>query len=106
MNNSSLQQISDTIGQGIPDVSEILHDYKAGRKVQNYASSFKRPPPQVNQNEDFPYASSGNRQVDQPYASSGNRDLPYASSGQETEIYLMLQVALSKWIQVMEISVQ
>ena len=81
MNNSSLQQISDTIGQGIPDVSEILHDYKAGRKVPNYASSFKRPPPQVNQNEDFPYASSGNRQVDQPYASSGNRDLPYASSG-------------------------
>ena len=67
MNNSSLQQISDTIGQGIPDVSEILHDYKAGRKVPNYASSFKRPPPQVNQNEDFPYASSGNRQVDQPY---------------------------------------
>ena len=29
MNNSSLQQISDTIGQGIPDVSEILHDYKS-----------------------------------------------------------------------------
>ena len=29
MGNSSLHQIADTIGQGIPDVSEILHDYKA-----------------------------------------------------------------------------
>ena len=78
MNNASLQQISDTIGQGIPDVSEILHDYKAGRKMPTYASSFKRPQPQpqpqVNQNEDLPYASSassGFKQVDTGYGNFG-----------------------------------
>ena len=87
MNNASLQQISDTIGQGIPDVSEILHDYKAGRKMPTYASSFKRPQPQqqpqVNQNEDLPYASSGNRQGDLPYASSGFKqvDTGYGNFG-------------------------
>ena len=75
MNNASLQQISDTIGQGIPDVSEILHDYKAGRKMPTYASSFKRPQPQpqpqINQNEDLPYASSGFKQVDTGYGNFG-----------------------------------
>ena len=91
MGNTSLHQIVDTIGQGIPDVSEILHDYKAGRKMQGYSSSFNKPPMaqqyQNNQNEDLPYSSSGNRQGDLPYSSSGNRqaDLPYSSSGNRQE---------------------
>ena len=81
MGNTNLQQIADTIGQGIPDVSEILHDYKAGRKVQNY-SSYN----QVNkQNEisDQPYSSYGMKQPDLPYSSQGikQQDLPYSSSG-------------------------
>ena len=89
LGNSSLHQIADTIGQGIPDVSEILHDYKAGRKVQNYSSSYKKPqfPQQYqkiqNINEDLPYSSSGMKQEDLPYSSSGMKqeDLPYGSSG-------------------------
>ena len=71
MGNTNLHQIADTIGQGIPDVSEILHDYKAGKKVQNY-SSYN----QVNtQNEfpDQPYSSYGVRQPDLPYSSTGAR---------------------------------
>ena len=71
MGNTNLHQIADTIGQGIPDVSEILHDYKAGKKVQNY-SSYN----QVNtQNEfpDQPYSSFGVRQPDLPYSSTGAR---------------------------------
>ena len=68
MGNTNLHQIADTIGQGIPDVSEILHDYKAGRKVQNY-SSYN----QVNAQNEFP---------EQPYSSYGVRppDLPYSST--------------------------
>ena len=71
MGNTNLHQIADTIGQGIPEVSEILHDYKAGKKVQNY-SSYN----QVNtQNEfpDQPYSSYGVRQPDLPYSSTGAR---------------------------------
>ena len=77
MNNANLQQIADTIGQGIPDVSEILHDYRAGRKDQNYSSSF-------NKNQlDLPYSSSGMKQADVPYGSSGmkNLDAPYSNFG-------------------------
>ena len=87
MGNTSLQQIADTIGQGIPDVSEILHDYKAGRKTQGYSSSYNKPPmvPQYqnNQNEDLPYSSSGNRQNDLPYGSSGYKqpDTGYGNFG-------------------------
>jgi hypothetical protein len=87
MGNTSLQQIADTIGQGIPDVSEILHDYKAGRKMQGYSSSYNKPPmvPQYqnNQNEDLPYSSSGNRQNDLPYGSSGYKqpDTGYGNFG-------------------------
>ena len=87
MGNTSLQQITDTIGQGIPDVSEILHDYKAGRKMQGYSSSYNKPPmvPQYqnNQNEDLTYSSSGNRQNDLPYGSSGYKqpDTGYGNFG-------------------------
>ena len=98
LGNSSLHQIADTIGQGIPDVSEILHDYKAGRKVQNYSSSYNKNqfaqqyPQQYqniqnnqnqNQEEDFPYSSSGMKQADLPYGSSGikNLDTGYGNFG-------------------------
>jgi hypothetical protein len=98
LGNSSLHQIADTIGQGIPDVSEILHDYKAGRKVQNYSSSYNKNqfaqqyPQQYqniqnnqnqNQEEDFPYSSSGIKQADLPYGSSGikNLDTGYGNFG-------------------------
>ena len=80
MGNTSLHQIADTIGQGIPDVSEILHDYKAGRKVQNY-SSYNSQMIQQAQNLDQPYGSTG-KNLDQPYSSIGkNLDQPYASTG-------------------------
>ena len=98
LGNSSLHQIADTIGQGIPDVSEILHDYKAGRQVQNYSSSYNKNqfaqqyPQQYqniqnnqnqNQEEDFPYSSSGMKQADLPYGSSGikNLDTGYGNFG-------------------------
>ena len=98
LGNSSLHQIADTIGQGIPDVSEILHDYKEGRKVQNYSSSYNKNqfaqqyPQQYqniqnnqnqNQEEDFPYSSSGMKQADLPYGSSGikNLDTGYGNFG-------------------------
>ena len=38
MGNNTLQQIADTIGQGIPDVSEILWEYKANKNNPNYTS--------------------------------------------------------------------
>ena len=94
LGNSSLHQIADTIGQGIPDVSEILHDYKAGRKVQNYSSSYNKNQfaqqyqniqnnQNQNQEEDFPYSSSGMKQADLPYGSSGikNLDTGYGNFG-------------------------
>lgn len=81
MGNSSLHQIADTIGQGIPDVSEILHDYKASRKVKNYGSSYTKPVQE--QIPDQPYGSSGFRQPDEGYSSTGvkNLDTAYGSSG-------------------------
>ena len=75
MVNVSLQQIADTIGQWIPDVSGILHDYKAGYKMQSYSSSYNKqatvPHYQNNQNKDLPYSSSGNFQNNILYGSSG-----------------------------------
>ena len=38
LGNNTLHQIADTIGQGIPDVSEILREYKANRQNPNYSS--------------------------------------------------------------------
>ena len=76
MGNSSLHQIADTIGQGIPDVSEILHDYKASRKVKNYGSSYTKPVQE--QIPDQPYGSSGFRQPDEGYSSTGVKNLDHA----------------------------
>jgi hypothetical protein len=65
--NNTLYQIVDTIGQGIPDVSEILRDYRADRQNPNYSSYHK-----------------GKRGIDQPYSSANlnknNDDQPYSSA--------------------------
>ena len=59
MGNSTLQQIADTIGQGIPDVSEIVREYKANKKNPNY-TSYNHNLEQNNQREnpDMPYSSN------------------------------------------------
>ena len=88
MRNTTLNQIADTIGQGIPDVGEILHDYKAGRKVQGYTSMSNNPPMAQYQNiqnqvEDQPYSSYGFKQPDIPYSSGAfkNLDAGYGNFG-------------------------
>ena len=77
--NGTLAQIADTIGQGIPDVSEILREYKASKRNPNY-SSFNQ---KINQFEgvDMPYTSTHikNKENDQPYTSFNNADQPYSS---------------------------
>ena len=106
--NATLEQISDTIGQGIPDVSEILREYKANRKNPNYTSYNQKinndnynnqeanvPYSSVNakeaekdipyssnnqKNDDKPYTSYNERNLDQPYTSHDmNKDQPYSS---------------------------
>ena len=107
--NATLEQISDTIGQGIPDVSEILREYKANRKNPNYTSYNQKinndnynnqeanvPYSSVNakeaekdlpyssynqKNDDKPYTSYNERNLDQPYTSHEmNKDQPYTST--------------------------
>ena len=79
LGNTTLSQIVDTVGQGIPDVSEIIKEYRANLNNPNY-SSYKGF-------DDAPYSSSrlkGNDK-DQPYSSArakkGNdNDQPYSSA--------------------------
>ena len=66
MGNHTLQQIADTIGQGIPDVSEILREYKANKHNPNY-TSYQVAQPQF---EDQPYSSAKLNTMDQPYSSA------------------------------------
>ena len=66
MGNNTLQQIADTIGQGIPDVSEILREYKANKHNPNY-TSYQVAQPQF---EDQPYSSDRLNTMDQPYSSA------------------------------------
>lgn len=66
MGNNTLQQIADTIGQGIPDVSEILREYKANKNNPNY-TSYQMAQPQF---EDQPYSSARLNTMDQPYSSA------------------------------------
>ena len=66
MGNNTLQQIADTIGQGIPDVSEILREYKANKHNPNY-TSYQMAQPQF---EDQPYSSANLKTMDQPYSSA------------------------------------
>ena len=87
MGNSTLQQIADTIGQGIPDVSEIVREYKANKHNPNY-TSYNQNLEQNNQrdNPDMPYTSTNykNNNNDQPYSSANfnnnNGDQPYSSA--------------------------
>ena len=88
MGNSTLQQIADTIGQGIPDVSEIVREYKANKHNPNYIS-YNQNLEQNNQrdNPDMPYTSTNykNNNDDQPYSSANfnnnnNDDQPYSSA--------------------------
>ena len=66
MGNNTLQQIADTIGQGIPDVSEILREYKANKNNPNY-TSYQMAQPQF---EDQPYSSANLKNMDQTYSSA------------------------------------
>ena len=81
--NTTLEQIADTIGQGIPDVSEIIKEYKANRKNPNYSSyNHKMNHHGNNQGEDMPYSSVNAKRAekDQPYSSyNKNMDKPYTS---------------------------
>ena len=88
MGNSTLQQIADTIGQGIPDVSEIVREYKANKHNPNY-TSYNQNLEQNNQrdNPDMQYTSTNykNNNNDQPYSSANfnnnnNDDQPYSSA--------------------------
>jgi len=87
MGNSTLQQIADIIGQGIPDVSEIVREYKANKHNLNY-TSYNQNLEQNNQrdNHDMPYSSHKikNDEKDQPYSSANfnnnNVDQPYSSA--------------------------
>ena len=81
LGNNTLHQIADTIGQGIPDVSEILREYKANRQNPNY-SSYQRGRHYGADGIDQPYSSAKYNNNDQPYSSAkyNNNDQPYSSA--------------------------
>jgi hypothetical protein len=105
--NGTLQQIADTIGQGIPDVSEIVREYKANRHNPNYSS--------YNQNikqfggegqdtqyssakikgggKDQPYSSYNQNAIDQPYSSHNVADQPYSSHNAADQPYSSHNIA-------------
>ena len=81
--NGTLQQIADTIGQGIPDVSEILREYKANKRNPNYTSYNQKIENYGGQGEDMPYSSVNiNEGKDQGYSSynTNGADHPYSSA--------------------------
>jgi len=84
LGNNTLHQIADTIGQGIPDVSEILKEYKANRQNPNY-SSYQRGRHFGADGIDQPYSSAKYNNNDQPYSSAKynnnqDNDQPYSSA--------------------------
>ena len=84
LGNNTLHQIADTIGQGIPDVSEILREYKANRQNPNY-SSYQRGRNFGADGIDQPYSSAKYNNNDQPYSSAKfnnnqDNDQPYSSA--------------------------
>ena len=85
--NGNFSQIADTIGQGIPDVSEILREYRANRNHPNYSSHNQK----INQFEapDQPYSSHRvkDKEYDQPYSSFNNSDQPYSSFNNADQPY-------------------
>ena len=92
--NGALQQIADTIGQGIPDVSEIVREYKANRHNPNYSSfnqniknhggegeNTQYSSARIKEDEkDHPYTSYNPNSGDQPYTSNNAADQPYSSA--------------------------
>ena len=88
MGNTTLQQIADTIGQGIPDVSEIVREYKASKHNPNY-SSYNQKLEQNNQrdNPDMPYSSHRIKEdeKDQPYSSFNPSQQHYASKNNNND---------------------
>ena len=85
LGNNTLHQIADTIGQGIPDVSEILREYYANMNDPKYSSYQKRKPGEGG-GVDQPYSSARFKAdgEDQPYSSArfkaDNVDQPYSSA--------------------------
>jgi hypothetical protein len=85
LGNNTLHQIADTIGQGIPDVSEILREYYANMNDPKYSSYHKRKPGEGG-GVDQPYSSARFKAdgEDQPYSSArfkaDNIDQPYSSA--------------------------
>ena len=77
LGNNTLHQIADTIGQGIPDVSEILREYYANMNDPKYSSYQRRKP------------GGGGGGLSQPYSSArfktGDEDQPYSSARVKTD---------------------
>ena len=105
--NGTLQQIADTIGQGIPDVSEIVREYKANRHNQNY-SSYNQNIKQFGgegqdtqyssakikgEGKDQPYSSYNQNAIDQPYSSHNVADQPYSSHNAADQPYSSNNIA-------------
>jgi hypothetical protein len=83
LGNNTLNQIADTIGQGIPDVSEILKEYYANMNDPKYSSYNKRKPGGGGMNQPYSSARIKTDDVDQPYSSArfkaDGEDQPYSS---------------------------
>ena len=87
LGNNTLHQIADTIGQGIPDVSEILREYYADMNDPKYSSYQKRKRGGGRGGLSQPYSSARIKtdDVDQPYSSArvktdDDMDQPYSSA--------------------------
>ena len=84
LGNNTLNQIADTIGQGIPDVSEILREYYANMNDPKYSSYNKRKPGGGGMNQPYSSARIKTDDVDQPYSSArfkaDGEDQPYSSA--------------------------
>ena len=91
LGNNTLHQIADTIGQGIPDVSEILREYYANMNDPKYSSYQKRKPGGGRGGLSQPYSSARIKtdDVDQPYSSARVKtddiDEPYSSARVKTD---------------------
>ena len=86
LGNNTLHQIADTIGQGIPDVSEILREYYANMNDPKYSSYQRKKPRGGGGGLSQPYSSARVKtdDIDQPYSSARVKtddiDQPYSSA--------------------------
>ena len=85
MNNSTLNQIIESVGQGIPDVSDILRGYKANMRNPNYSSNIPQEENYTSSKIDKPYTSTN---LPQPYSSNiqGNQFSAIKESANEQNI--------------------